>query len=103
VLTHQDLDDPTEPRTAWLRDVLSDHRPASDADAERRIMELLRSHGASGTPPVCLHRGRMVTVSSSLVRLSAEGARYLHAEGPPCENSYADYTALLHQTATETP
>jgi hypothetical protein len=37
----------------------------------------------------------MVTVSSSVVSLSRDRARYLHAEGRPCEREYADHSGLL--------
>lgn len=92
VLTHADLDDPDEPRTAWLVRELEGFRPRSLDQAERRLEELLRSHGdpASGVPAVCLHRGRMVTVSSSSVWLAPGEARYRHAEGRPCEHPFVD-------------
>jgi hypothetical protein len=57
-------------------------------------MARLRSHGGPA-PPVCLHSGRMVTVSSSLVWLSPGEARYAHAEGRPCTFPYLDVTRLL--------
>ena len=64
---------------------------------------MLREHGDDGTPPVCLHQGRMVTVSSSLVRLDLNGARYLHAEGRPCEHAFQDQSRLLETTPTRNP
>jgi transport and Golgi organization protein 2 len=97
VLTHADLDDPGEPRTAWLVRELSGFAPGSLDQAERRVDALLRSHGdrAAGAPPVCLHQGRMVTVSSSSVWLAPGEARYRHAEGRPCEHALADLSHLL--------
>ena len=97
VLTHADLDDPGEPRTARLVRELEGFAPGSQAEAERRLDALLASHGeeAPGLPPVCLHHGRMVTVSSSRVWLAADTARYRHAEGRPCEHPLADVSALL--------
>jgi hypothetical protein len=97
VLTHGDLDDPDEPRTARLMGELEDFRPRSLAEAERRLDDLLRSHGeaAAGLPPVCLHEGRMVTVSSSSVWLAPGEARFRHAEGRPCEHPYVDHSPLL--------
>jgi hypothetical protein len=97
VLTHADLDDPDEPRTARLMRELADFRPRSLAEAERRLDALLRSHGdaSAGLPPVCLHEGRMVTVSSSSVWLAPGGARFRHAEGRPCEHAYVDQSHLL--------
>jgi hypothetical protein len=96
VLTHADLDDPDEPRTAWLVGELEGFRPRSLGEAEGRLEELLRSHGdpASGGPAVCLHQGRMVTVSSSSVWLAPGEARYRHAEGRPCEHPFVDVPML---------
>lgn len=97
VLTHADLDDPSEPRTAWLVGELAGFAPRSVEQAEQRLGELLRSHGdaTAGIPPVCLHAGPMVTVSTSSVWLAAGVARYRHAEGRPCEHPLADHSHLL--------
>ena len=96
VLTHGDLDDPDEPRTAWLVGELEGFRPRSLDQAERRLEELLRSHGdrPAGLPAVCLHQGRMVTVSSASVWLAPGEARYRHAEGRPCEHPFVDVPML---------
>jgi hypothetical protein len=100
-LTHADLDAPDEPRTAWLLRDLSGWRPASPEEAERGLLERLAAHEAPATgvdrghPAVCIHRGRMVTVSSSIVCLTRDAARYLHVEGRPCEDSPLDCSALL--------
>jgi len=102
VLTHQELDDPTEPRAAYLVQRLRE-RPPTPANAEEELAAILREHGDHGTPPVCLHQGRMVTVSSSLVWLDEKGARYLHAEGRPCEHAFEDQSRLLETTSTRNP
>jgi len=95
VITHADLDDAGEPRTAGLVQALAGFSPRTLEEAEQRLDQLLRSHGEEGLPPVCLHSGRMVTVSSSSVWLAAGGARYRHAEGRPCEHPLTDRSALL--------
>jgi hypothetical protein len=97
VLTHADLDDVSEPRTAWLGRELAGFSPRSLEQAERRVDELLRAHGdaTAGIPAVCLHAGRMVTVSTSSVWLAAGVARYRHAEGRPCEHPLVDHSHLL--------
>jgi hypothetical protein len=102
VLTHQELDDPSEPRAAHLLRQLRE-RPPAPSQAEEELGAMLREHGDDGTPPVCLHQGRMVTVSSSLVRLDLNGARYLHAEGRPCEHAFQDQSRLLETTPTRNP
>jgi uncharacterized protein with NRDE domain len=102
VLTHQELDDPTEPRAAYLVQRLRE-RPPAPANVEEELVAMLREHGEGGTPPVCLHQGRMVTVSASLVRLAEHGVRYLHAEGRPCEHEFQDQSRLLEITSTRHP
>lgn len=96
VITHQDLDDSTEPRTAWLMERLRGVKPNRVDEALDLLAELLRRHGDDGTPAVCLHRDRFPTVSSSLLALGAlDRPRYLHAPGPPCVTPYEDFSALL--------
>jgi len=101
VITHADLDDASEPRTRWLTRQLAGYAPANPAEAERGLLALLSAHGdeapARGepVPPVCLHAGRMRTVSASIVLLAADGARYVHIEGRPCTGVALDCTHLL--------
>ena len=102
VLTHADVDDPNEPRTAWLMERLRGWEPGDAREALEGIAQLLRTHAdaARGIPGVCLHRERFPTVSSSLISLGDLGGdagapRYLHAAGPPCTTPYDDVSALL--------
>ena len=108
VITHQDVDDPTEPRTAWLLRRLEGASPADAEEALQLLQSLLRLHGDGGEPAVCLHRERFPTVSSSLLALRGRDAgggvrapasfgppRYLHAAGPPCVTPYEDVSRLL--------
>jgi len=80
---------------------LAEFAPTGPDEAERGLMELLRLHGgerrAGGepAPPVCLHAGRMRTVSTALVYLARDAARYVHVEGPPCTGRPIDCTHLL--------
>ena len=92
VLTHADVDDPGEPRTAWLLASLADFHPSSREAAEAGLIARLSRHE---DPEVCLHRGRVVTVSSALVWLAPETAHYRHAEGRPCVAPFVDFTSLL--------
>jgi hypothetical protein len=98
VITHRDLDDHDEPRTARMLDALNGFAPVSSDEAVARLTALLAAHDA---PAVCLHEGRMVTVSSSVVVLGGGEGRYLHAEGRPCERPYEDFSTLLDAPAAE--
>src|SRR5436190_4624022 len=114
VLTHGDLDDPDEPRTVRLKRKLEGFSPRTTGEAETRVLEMLSLHGtfgdgappeagtpeaapgsANGPPAVCIHAGRMVTVSTSLFRCGSTGARYIHVEGRPCTTPPRDLSALL--------
>ena len=113
VVTHGEFDDPGEPRTVRLSRKLADFRPRNPAEAETRVLELLSLHGGfgDGAPPaagepdagaaladraaVCIHDGRMVTVSTSLFRLSRAGSRFIHIEGRPCTTPPRDMSPLL--------
>ena len=110
VLTHGDLDDAQEPRTVRLSRKLAEFNPANTGEAETKLLELLSLHGTfgEGAPPtdgedaaaadraaVCIHDGRMVTVSTSLFRRSRVGARYIHIEGRPCTTPPRDLSGLL--------
>jgi uncharacterized protein with NRDE domain len=96
VITHADLDDPGEPRTRAVLAALGRGVPADVDQAVDRIASILRDHGSGDSPPVCLHRERVPTVSSSILALGRVGtARYLHAAGPPCTTPYEDFSALL--------
>jgi hypothetical protein len=98
VLTHEEMDDPREPRAAWLVRELAGWAPASRAAAEARLTALLKLHAgeaAPGAPAVCIHAGRMCTVSSALAWLAPGEAAYSHAEGPPCTATFVDYSRLL--------
>jgi hypothetical protein len=96
VITHRDVDDPTEPRTKWILEDIREERPATAAKALDLMAGYLRSHGEEGHPLVCLHRDRFPTVSSSLLALGVSGGpRYLHAAGPPCVTEYRDHSSLF--------
>jgi uncharacterized protein with NRDE domain len=98
VLTHTELDDAKEPRTAMLVEMLATFSPRDLDDAEAKILELLRLHAgdrSAGSPAVCMHEGRMVTVSSALLRFTERGLRYRHVEGRPCTAAPQDFTSLL--------
>jgi uncharacterized protein with NRDE domain len=89
-ITHAEMDDANEPRTAWLERELA-RLDAGDTDTTlEQLAQRLRHHGSENSPPVCIHAGRMPTVSASLVALSRERVLYRHAEGRPCEHAFVD-------------
>jgi uncharacterized protein with NRDE domain len=97
-LTHEELDDPREPRAAWLSRELSGWAPATRGAAEARLAALLALHAgdaAPGSPAVCLHEGPMRTVSAARLWLAPSEATYHHAEGRPCTATWSDVTPLL--------
>uniref|UniRef100_A0A832I0N7 NRDE family protein n=1 Tax=Eiseniibacteriota bacterium TaxID=2212470 RepID=A0A832I0N7_UNCEI len=96
VVTHADLDDRAEPRTAMLLDDLAGWAPRTPDALEAGLWARLRLHGdGAARPPVCIHDGPMPTVSASVVWLARGGARYLHVQGRPCEGAPADHSHLL--------
>jgi hypothetical protein len=98
VITHQDVDDATEPRTRWILEDIAEKRPATRDEAFEVMAGYLRWHGSEERPAVCLHREVFPTVSSTLLALGAGvpgGPAYRHAAGPPCVTPYQDYTSLL--------
>jgi len=97
VITHEDVDDRTEPRARWLLDDLAGFAPATTEAAIDGIAARLRLHAGDrdGPPDVCIHAGRMVTVSSATLVLGPGIARYRHVEGPACTGVMHDVSALL--------
>lgn len=94
-LAHAGLDDPAEPRTAWLAGRLARARPASRQDAEAMLVALIASHGDAESPAVCLHDRPHPTVSAATLWFAGREASYRHAEGPPCRTPFDDYSHLL--------
>jgi uncharacterized protein with NRDE domain len=101
VVTHAGPDDPREPRTARLLEATRDARPTTAEEGERMLRDWLALH-ADGHPrrAVCIHEGRMVTVSAAIVRLGGGDATFAHAEGRPCVTPFASYAQLLEGPAS---
>ena len=98
-ITHAELDDAREPRTAWLTRQLRGRSPGNAEQAFAELEALLAHHGDGSSPAVCIHAGRMQTVSASLLLLGRERTLYRHAEGRPCERPFVDASALLEEPA----
>ena len=97
VITHAEMDDPGEPRTRWLAERLRGERPRDSDEGFELLAGLLRIHEGDEGPPVCLHRERFPTVSSTLLALGVSSplARYAQANGPPCVTPFEDHSPLL--------
>lgn len=100
VLTANDVNDGSDRRLGhalwWLHE-----RPYGNAnDCVAALRELCAQRG-NGDPPICLRSAKGGTVSSSIIVLRRPISRgvYLHAEGPPDQTPYADYTHLLKELA----
>lgn len=97
VITHEDVDDSREPRTAWLAGELRDFHPHSADAGLDRLGELLARHDGAA-PAVCLHEGPMVTVSTSRIAMTSGATRYFHGEGPACRAVMTDCSHLLEDS-----
>ena len=92
-ITHAELDDVSEPRTAWLVRQLAGLTERGVEPTLARLASLLAHHGDATSPAVCLHEGRMPTVSAALIALTRAGVVYRHAEGRPCTQPFVDVRA----------
>jgi hypothetical protein len=99
VITHAEMDDPGEPRARALLERLRGEAPCGVEEGLELIRGILRDHGGGGDgggPPVCLHRERFPTISSTLLALGPGIVpRYEHAAGSPCVTPYEDFARLL--------
>jgi len=61
------------------------------------LNDVLGSHGQPENPleQVCVHTPDYGTRSSAVLALGGERWRYWHAEGPPCQAKFRNYTRLL--------
>jgi uncharacterized protein with NRDE domain len=98
VLANHDVNDASDPRVHFALDWLGQCAYANGDECVRALQMLC---GRADSPPICLRGQGRGTVSSSLVllRRGARGGVYLHAQGPPDDTPYADYSHLLRQLA----
>lgn len=96
VLTNGDLNDAGDPRLHYARDWLNRRPYATAGDCLRALRQLCAQHQPDD-PPMCFRDRERGTVSSSLVALrgTLSDSTYRHAQGPPCQTPYVDYSYLL--------
>ncbi len=95
LLTNGDLNDEADPRQSVARARLGPRPP----DSARDFVTLAAT--VCGDPAIVVRAGHGGTVSSQLVALTElpRDAIYMHAEGPPDEHPYDDYSSLLRELA----
>jgi uncharacterized protein with NRDE domain len=101
VLTNGDVNDASDRRLAYIADWLSGRACPDSAACVSSLKELCALH-EPGQPAVCFRDAERGTVSSSIVvlpRSLADGV-YLHAQGPPDQTPYTDYSHLLRELAS---
>jgi uncharacterized protein with NRDE domain len=100
LLTNGDLDDPYDERQAFAKRLLTlqrlDSAVAFLAVASRTFS---RKGNSSSLRGLIVSDKDYGTVSSTLISLSrkTQNAIYQYAAGPPCDEPYEDYSALLRQ------
>jgi hypothetical protein len=102
VLTNGDANDERDPRLGFAAYLLGreGYRYRASADC----VEMLRqtcARNEPGEPALCLRGDERGTTSSSIIALRPAPAKsvYLHAQGPPDQTPYTDYSDLLRQMA----
>jgi hypothetical protein len=96
VITHGDVDEPSDGRVDHALGVISSWSPQILGDAGRLLQatgELLRHHDLERA--VCLHGELAGTVSSTLISLDLQSGQmsWRYAGGPPCRHDYAELDA----------
>jgi uncharacterized protein with NRDE domain len=102
VLTGRDVNDASDPRIAHAFCWLHQFRYATAKDCITALTQLCAQTGGPG-PPMCLRSAQGGTVSSSLLALRQplERSSYLHAQGPPDQVPYEDYSHLFKRMKDE--
>jgi uncharacterized protein with NRDE domain len=102
VLTNSDINDPHDPRIQHALDWLDGRSYNAAGDCLRALRKLCAQH-LPDDPPMCFRDGERGTVSSSIVALhgTLADSTYWHAQGPPCQTPYADYSHLLHELTAQ--
>ena len=98
ILTAHDVNDASDPRIGHAFSWLGQRSCQSGEQCVAALKELC-GQTDNANPPICLRGKEGGTVSSSIVMMSSTVTRskYVHAQGPPDETPYADYSHLLQQ------
>lgn len=94
LLTANDVNDPADARQRFARTWLERASPRTSAEAAAALQTLC---GLTGEAPMCLRGADRGTVSSAVITVREPLSRsgYFHAQGPPDETAYVDYSPLL--------
>ena len=106
VVTNGDVDDRSEPRIerAWRT-----LEPVAKLEPEKVIPAIQRMLAERGTGPddpaaMCLYGEQSGTISSTILAVAdpIEHTRCWHAQGPPADTPYSDYSGLFRKISSET-
>jgi hypothetical protein len=100
ILCNRDVDDPRSRKIEQIAKRLGTLSLAGPFERLfRALARVLGSHGEPDAPldHVCVHApaSGYGTRSSAILALGPRRWRYWHADGPPCETKYRNYTTLL--------
>ncbi len=103
VLTKGELNDGTDARVMRALAWLERRSLTVSAQCVSGLKKLCALPGDAERPPICLHGERGGTVSSTIVvlRQPLSQRRYWHAQGPPDQTAYEDYSHLLQGVSGE--
>lgn len=98
VLTAHDVNDESDRRIGHALWWLSQRMYRNAADCIEALKVLCAQKG-NGDPPMCLRGEKGGTVSSSIVALRSPLSHsfYWHAQGPPDQTPYADFSGLMKE------
>lgn len=101
VVTNGDVDDRSEPRIERAWQILSPIMERGPEEFIRVIQGMLADRGTGSDDPaaMCLYGEQGGTLSSTILAVAdpIEGTRCWHAQGPPAETPYTDYSRLFSE------
>ena len=97
VVTNAGLDQEEDPRRDRVQKRLAKGASIARAPAARVLAGLMKDHGGQEADALCIHGDGGGTRSSTILALheNLADSRYYYAHGPPCRNSYSDYSFLF--------